>query len=279
MVTSNIAILLPTYNSELYLREQINSVLNQSFKQWILYIRDDGSVDNTVTIINEYCQLYGNIIFLKDSISNLGAKNSFNKLLSDVESRYYMFCDHDDVWLPEKISKTLSKIKEIESKYPQEPALVFTDLKVVDRNLNVICNSMWKFQKTIPIHANNIYNLSLSNPVTGCTVMINQAAKMVSTPIPSNALMHDIWIALNVSYYGHIDYVNEQTILYRQHNENVLGAKNVSMHYYFLRLRSINKLFSDNLELFRMLRSLRFKVNLCKLMFAKFKIAVVKFLT
>ncbi len=279
MVNNNIAILLSTYNSEEYLSEQINSIISQTVKEWILYIRDDGSSDNTFAIISNYCRLFDNIIHIKDNMNNLGAKKSFIKLLSEVESPYYMFCDHDDVWLPEKIEKTLHKMKEAESKNPLKPVLVFTDLIVVDRNLNIISNSMWEYQKTNPLHSKDVYTLSISNPITGCTIMINRAAKDVSVPMSSKSLMHDLWIALNVSHYGYIDFVNEPTMLYRQHNRNVLGAKKVSFLYYFFRLQSINKLFSDNFELYQMLRSLSFKVNLYKLIYYKLKIVLIKLFT
>ena len=109
MLTDKVSILLSTYNSEAFLQDQINSVLTQTIKDWVLYIRDDGSTDNTISIIDNYCKQYDNIVFCRDGLSNLGAKNSFMTLLSQVDSTYYMFCDHDDVWLPFKIEKTLKK--------------------------------------------------------------------------------------------------------------------------------------------------------------------------
>lgn len=272
MVSGRISILLSTYNSESYLKEQIESILWQTEKDWILYIRDDGSSDSTISIIEDYRNIYDNIIFIKDELHKLGAKNSFIKLLSEVNSAYYMFCDHDDVWLPFKIEKTLYKMKEVESKYPQKPILIFTDLKVVDADLNIISNSIWKYQQTNPQHAKDIYSLSVSNPVTGCTIMINQKAKEVSLPMSQKSLMHDLWIALNVTHYGYTDFIDEPTVLYRQHNKNVIGAKKTSFRYYYSRLTHFSKVVKDNIKMIRMINSLSFKMNHFKWILLKIRI-------
>lgn len=279
MVNNKISILLSTYNSELFLKEQINSLLSQTVKDWVLYIRDDGSIDSTIILIENYCKYHDNIIFIKDKLSNLGTKNSFMKLLSVVDAEYYMFCDHDDVWLPFKIEKTLQKMTETESEHPQKPILIFTDLKVVDVNLNVINNSLWAYQRTNPQHAKDIYSLSIANPVTGCTIMINQKAKEISLPMSSKSLMHDLWIALNVSKYGYIDFVPEPTILYRQHKKNVIGAEKTNRLYYFLRLKKFRKLIKDNILMIQMINSLSFKMNHFKRIVLKFKIVISKLIS
>jgi len=144
-MNNEIAILLPTYNSGKYLREQIDSIVAQSFSNWRLWVRDDGSNDSTLSILLDYQRRLGRkIIIIKDNKGNLGACKSFEALLESCPSSYIMFCDHDDVWLPFKIEKTFHKMKEIESQYPQKPLLVFSDLKVVDKDLNLISNSMWR---------------------------------------------------------------------------------------------------------------------------------------
>jgi glycosyltransferase involved in cell wall biosynthesis len=278
MVNNRISILLSTFNSGFFLKDQIDSIVLQSNNDWVLFIRDDGSSDDTVSIIEEYCRHFDNIVFLKDDLLNLGSKNSFIRLLSEVDAQYYMFCDHDDVWLPFKVEKTIRKMIEIEKQYPLKPALVFTDLKVVDDKLNIINNSMWNYQRTNPLHAKDVYYLSVSNPVTGCTVMINQMAKEISLPMPRQSLMHDLWIALNVSYYGCIDFVDEPTLLYRQHKKNVLGARNINRKYYISRLKSITKVISDNIKLIRMINSLNFRISHFRRVRIKIKILRKKIL-
>lgn len=276
MVTKKISILLSTYNSEAFLQDQINSILGQTYKDWILYIRDDGSKDNTISIIDDYCRKFNNIILFKDGSSNLGAKNSFMTLLTKVNSPYYMFCDHDDVWLPLKIEKTLNKMVEIETIHPSKPILIFTDVKVVDHNLNMIAKSLWSYQKTSPNYAKNIYLLSISNPVTGCTIMINHNAKEISLPMSSKSLMHDLWIALKVSHYGIVDFIIDPTVLYRQHFHNVVGAKEASVKYYFNKLVQLHTVIKGNIKLIQMINSLGFKIDPFKRFLLKMKIMVGK---
>jgi glycosyltransferase involved in cell wall biosynthesis len=270
---NGIGILLPTYNSEKYLPEQIDSLVLQSYSYWHLWVRDDGSSDSTLSVLKAYQrQLSGKITIVEDSKGKLGASKSFETLMECCSLEYLMFCDHDDVWLPSKIEKTFKKMKEIEEQHPQKALLVFTDLKVVDINLNIISNSMWKYQKTNPQHAKDFYSLSISNPVTGCTVMINQKAKEISLPMSSNSLMHDLWIALNVSHYGFIDFIDEPTVLYRQHSENVIGARKINSTYYISRLIILTKVISDNIKMIRMINSLSFKINHFRRILLKFKI-------
>ena len=276
MLTDKVSILLSTYNSEAFLQDQINSVLTQTIKDWVLYIRDDGSTDNTISIIDNYCKQYDNIVFCRDGLSNLGAKNSFMTLLSQVDSTYYMFCDHDDVWLPFKIEKTLNKMIETESINPLKPILIFTDLKIVDDKLNILDNSMWRYQKTNPNHSKDVYLLSISNPVTGCTIMINQRAKEISLPMSSKSLMHDLWIALKVSHYGFVDFIDEPTVLYRQHGNNVIGAKRTNIKYYYFRLAQLPGVMRDNIKLNQMINSLGFRINHFKRLLLKKKIVTEK---
>ncbi|MDR1645152.1 MAG: glycosyltransferase family 2 protein [Tannerellaceae bacterium] len=223
---NRIAILLSTYNSEKYLCEQIDSILNQSYKEWILYIRDDGSTDETLNIIKEYCSQHSNIVLCKSENKNRGAKNSFFWLLEHVDALYYMFCDHDDVWLPFKVEITYKKMKIAEQDNFDKSIIVNTDLMVVDNNLQIIHPSMWEAAHLLPdILKSSFHYLCICNFVTGCTMMINQKAKEVSFPVSSKAIFHDSWIALKVLYTGGIIIpIKEQTILYRQHTQNVCGV-------------------------------------------------------
>lgn len=100
MKKGKVVILMSTYNGEEYLESQIKSILNQTYKKWQLYIRDDGSTDNTVNIIEKYCALDPRINFYNEnSRNNVGVVHSFMELLENVEADYYMFSDQDDFWL------------------------------------------------------------------------------------------------------------------------------------------------------------------------------------
>ena len=113
----SLAILMSTFNGEKYLKEQIDSLLNQEYEAFDIYIRDDGSTDQTVSILENYEHIYPNIYLLKDTQGNIGVFKSFMYLLSQVHADYYMFCDQDDVWLSNKISMSMKRMNELEDIY------------------------------------------------------------------------------------------------------------------------------------------------------------------
>lgn len=221
-----IDILLSTYNGALFLEEQLNSIINQTFSDWRLIVRDDCSTDTTTKIIKSFVTKYPDKIqLIEDDKKNLGASQSFANLLQHSTSDYIMFSDQDDIWLPDKIEITLKKIKEIEQKVGLNvPVLIHTDMKVVDCNLMCMAPSFWKYQLLDP-KLNKINNLLVQNNVTGCTVMINKALKKICRVIPGEAQMHDWWLAMVASCFGKIDFLNNCTVLYRQHGKNDVGAK------------------------------------------------------
>jgi len=228
-----ISIIMAAYNGGQYLSEQINSVLGQSCKEWQLIIRDDNSGDNTRDIIKEYTQRYPEKIKLvSDGDGNVGASQNFLRLLGHTNADYIMFCDQDDIWLPDKIKITLDKVKEIEKKYGiNTPVLIHTDLKVVDKDLNVIADSFWKYQRLNPEKGKTLNRLLVQNVVTGCTVMINRALKDKIKLLPEQTIVYDWWIALAAVAFGKIDYAPTATVLYRQHDNNNIGAKEWNLGY------------------------------------------------
>jgi glycosyltransferase involved in cell wall biosynthesis len=234
-----IAILLSTYNGEKYLSSQIDSIFSQTYTDWILYIRDDGSTDKTVSVIKDYVTRYPNVIFFENEKENIGAKNSFLWLLSKVYAQYYMFCDQDDVWVPFKVEITYKKMKIAEQDNSDKSIIVNTDLVVVDNNLQIIHSSMWEAAHLLPdILKSSFHYLCVCNFVTGCTMMINQKAKEISFPISSKAILHDNWIALKVLYTGGIIIpIKEQTILYRQHPKNVCGTPMYPTNYVLSKIK------------------------------------------
>jgi glycosyltransferase involved in cell wall biosynthesis len=224
---SMVAILLSTYNGASYLSIQIDSILAQTYTDWTLYIRDDQSTDNTVSVIQHYIEKHPNCIkLIHDNYGNVGIKRSFELLLTAVTADYYMFCDQDDYWLPNKIAITLAKIGQVEEQFPSMPILVHTDLVVVDEKLQRIHDSFWRYSAIYPsiIDAEFGY-MAVVNSVTGCTALCNQLAKDKAIPFPSSITMHDAWIALCCMAYGKVDYVSDATILYRQHSNNAVGAQ------------------------------------------------------
>jgi glycosyltransferase involved in cell wall biosynthesis len=227
----NVEILLATYNGEKYLEEQIDSILNQSFIDWNLVIRDDKSEDKTLHIIEKYVQKYPQKIFLiqdGESNSRLGASQNFSKLLKHSSADYILFSDQDDIWLSNKIKDSLEHMWDLESSWGKTlPILVHTDLSIVSRNLELIHPSYWQHQYLDP-QRSNLNHFLVRNLITGCTILVNRALKNLAIPVPDAAYMHDWWLALVATAFGKISYLSESTILYRQHTSNEVGAQSKS---------------------------------------------------
>lgn len=225
----SVDILLAAYNGEKYIEKQIDSVLNQTFEDWRLIICDDCSQDGTAAIIKEYCARFPEKISSVYNERNLGAKETFFKLLEMSRGEYIMFCDQDDVWDGDKISRTLDCMKKNEN---GAPLLVHTDLFVIDENGSKTAESMFGLQ-AIDSGRTALNQLLVQNTVTGCTSMINRALADIIKK-PSCATLHDWWIALTACLFGSIVFLPETTMGYRRHGENIRGAKNMSSLKYIL---------------------------------------------
>lgn len=228
-----IAILLATYNGAKFLPEQLESLVNQSYTNWILYVRDDGSKDESLKIIKDFkARFPQQVVILENSSTNLGAKNSFVKLLENAEEKYIMFCDQDDVWLEDKISATFNQLKETEQKNPDKGILVFCDAVVTDQNLKTLVPSFWQSTRISPEALNKGKMFEVFNCAPGCTMMINSPLKPYLFPFPDKAPMHDWWIAIAAQRHGIIQPVNKTLMLYRQHGANTIGAEKITKNYF-----------------------------------------------
>jgi hypothetical protein len=221
-----VEVLLATYNGELYLEEQINSILSQDYPNVRLYASDDGSSDRTVAILSEYdARFPDQIRVLTDEKATGHPKRNFLRLMKASTANYLCFSDQDDVWLPEKISLTMKAMQGLEDHYGRStPALVFTDLQVVNERLETVSPSYWK---RAGIKAENIHSLPRllsENVITGCTMMINRSLCDLAVRMAEEAEMHDWWIALLAATFGVAEIVSRATILYRQHDSNVIGS-------------------------------------------------------
>ncbi len=227
MPETNIDILLSTYNGEKFVSELLESLLRQTYKNWRIIVRDDGSTDGTVGILENFETRHPDRLKIVDrSSSNIGFVLSFGRLLSLSAAQYFMFCSQDDVWLPEKIENTLAKMKWMETEYGINiPLLAHTDLRVVDSELHTISSSFYAYLKMDPHKDKRLNRLLQQNVVAGCTSMGNSALRTLASPIPENAAVHDWWLALVAVTFGRIALLDQATILYRQHGENVYGAR------------------------------------------------------
>ncbi len=240
-----IDILMSTYNGARFLAAQIDSILAQDHTEFRLIIRDDGSTDETVKMVEDYTVRDPRVVFVKDDRGNLGAPHSFMALVEASKSALLMLSDQDDVWLPDKVSRTLCKMNRVLEEHGDNvPLAVFTDLTVVNEHLDVINESFWNYQKLEPLLSRRWQDLLAQNVVTGCTLMLNQAAKKAVLPFQLPEMMHDHWIAANVAKYGKLEFVAEPTVLYRQHSQNAEGARDFGAQYSLSKLSGLSDRFS-----------------------------------
>lgn len=226
-----IHILLSTYNGERYLSEQLDSIIAQTVADWRLFVRDDGSTDTTVQLLEKYAKADRRIRLITDG-ENIGACRSFERLLTQCgEVDYYAFADQDDVWKPEKLAVCMEEMQRQEQLLLGKPIVVHTDLQVVDEHLHPIAQSFWQYGGICPaILDDNIHFLAICNSVTGCAMLMNEAARQAVLPFPPHVYMHDAWIGIRVLAAGGVVVpVYQTTICYRQHTDNVCGAQ----HYRF----------------------------------------------
>lgn len=232
-----VEILLATYNGEKYIRQQIDSILNQDYKQWVINACDDASKDATYDILMEYREQYPDKFLIhKNQVGFGSAKLNFMNLIKNSTGRYVMCCDQDDVWLPNKISLTLEEMKRNEDE--NMPVLVHTDLKVVDAELNVKSESFFEYSK---LNKYPTYReLLIQNSITGCTMMMNRPlVELLKEELNmSHILMHDWVAALVASASGKIGFVDCPTMLYRQHGVNSVGAKQYGPALFITKLKN-----------------------------------------
>jgi glycosyltransferase involved in cell wall biosynthesis len=255
-----IDILLATYNGEKYLHQQIDSIINQTYNNWRIIVRDDCSSDDTAKILLEYKKkLKGRFIIVSNGNKNLGPAFNYIELLKNSSSRYCMFCDQDDYWLPDKIELSVNKLNE----YSGVPALIYTDLEVVDWELK-------KMDISSPeIKPGDLYykNIIVCNKITGCTVIINSELRnIVLSGNIDYIIMHDWYLALIASLCGAFGYIDKPTILYRQHQNNTVGIKIKNFVYW--KNRIINKNGNDSWNKRR--RQVESILNLCDIVLPKF---------
>ncbi|MCL1999354.1 MAG: glycosyltransferase family 2 protein [Turicibacter sp.] len=222
-----ISILMATYNGERFLQEQLDSVLSQTFSNFTIHVSDDCSTDSTWQILEEYAEKSPKIRISRRHENTGSAKHNFLGLMTEIRDDYIMLCDQDDVWLPDKIEKTLAKMQSMERENGvNTPILVHTDLTVTDENL-AVKNPSYKAAMNSDFSRTAFNQVLIQNTLTGCTALYNRALAELLTTAPKYCVMHDWWLKLVAAAFGRIGHLEEQTVLYRQHGGNAIGAKDV----------------------------------------------------
>ena len=235
-----IDILMATYNGEKYLVEQLDSIINQTYHNWNLLIRDDNSTDKTLEIIQNYHKKDKRIKILKDNKGNLGIVRNFEELLKSSESEFIMFSDQDDIWVEDKLDMYLKMIEKIKNK----GFMIHSDAILFDKNKSNILKDTFISKKAINKGLENVF---FNYFVQGATILISKEIKNFILPFPKEVYLHDRYIHLISELFFERIFVNKTLIYYRQHGDNQIGAKNtirelLSKRYFDERDRQLIKI-------------------------------------
>ncbi len=220
-----VCVLLSTYNGGKYLNEQLKSIFAQEDAEILVIARDDGSTDNTLSILNSWKERTQRVVIPKPLMGfhcDNGVGSSFIMLLKYCvanypEINYFAFADQDDVWKNDKVFRGIKALKKSGS----EKALYFTKKSIVDENLRTIGKDTIRFD-------NNFCDFLSPNDASGCTMMFNRAfgELIARAPYEEMPFMHDsALMCLAICTDTKIIYDEYESIFYRQHSNNTVGER------------------------------------------------------
>lgn len=258
-----VQIIMATYNGEKYIREQIESIISQTFSNWELIIHDDGSTDRTLKIVSEFTEKDSRIHLLKDNIKFHNSSANFFHLLKSIDNNidYICLCDQDDIWLPQKLEKSIAEIEIIEKK--DIPVCLATDVCLIDSYGKKYVDSFWNYANVF--RKSNFRTLFLENTATGCTMIFNAKVLEYINELKEeeikNIIQHDWFIALICASDGIYKQIGVPLVCYRQHESNVVGARKTCFYEKLNPKEGVNSLKRIKLLKKRILLQLNVIVN------------------
>lgn len=229
---SRVAICMATYNGGRFVAQQIDSILHQTYSDWVLFVRDDGSTDDTCEVVDSYVSKYpGKIVRiidddeLHDCSLNFLAALRFASLNPSFD--FFMFCDQDDVWNDDKVELEVSEARRLRDGGKENPILVITDCSVTDEELRVTVPRLGPTRPFDPAQI-TLAQCIVNNVGQGATMLMNRslAAELLSSKLDTQQWMYDWWAMMLALCLGRVVYLDRPTMKYRQHNANVSGAGN-----------------------------------------------------
>jgi glycosyltransferase involved in cell wall biosynthesis len=217
MYQKNISVILITFNGSKYIKKQIDSILKQTTPPDEIIICDDNSTDDTVLILNNY--INNGLVKLFVNGHQLGVVENFKKAAKLAnQDNWLVFADQDDIWVPQKLNRLADEMEHIDDNV--SPALVYSDLAVIDKNDAIVSDSFWDKQKIRPEKI-NLATLLYGNVVTGCTIIINYQMAQEFFLMDNGKYLHDEWLSLIAYSFGKVRFLRDKLILYRQHESNI----------------------------------------------------------
>jgi glycosyltransferase involved in cell wall biosynthesis len=220
-----IEVLLATYNGERFLAEQLDSLFSQTWHNIRVLVRDDCSSDRTLNTLEDYASRYPGRLLVEQNRQRIGPCGNFGALMQCSNAAYISFCDQDDIWRSDKLARSMAAMSRVEAQSGKSTQiLIYTDMRIASSDGAILSESHWQRAGVLPEVA-SFQNLLAQNLVTGCTMVANRALVDLASPIPlGDVIMHDYWLALVASAFGVLKPIREQTVTYRQHSNNVVGA-------------------------------------------------------
>ncbi len=220
MSKPSVAILLCTYNGEAFLAEQLQSIYEQTWTNWQLWVSDDGSRDGTMALLQETQKKWRDKTMEIRFGPHRKSTTNFLALTNaqEIDADYYAYCDQDDIWLPDKLRRALKMLKDVPS---ETPALYGTRTQLIDERGIRFGLSPYFGKKP-----------SFSNALVQCiaggnTMVFNHAARklLCRAGADINVPAHDWWTYLLVAGCGGtVIYDGFPSVLYRQHHNNQVGS-------------------------------------------------------
>ena len=216
----HLAILMCTYNGENFLEEQLDSIENQDYKNWTLYVNDDGSKDATLDILKHYQKKWGNKKLIIRRGPQKGFSQNFLQIICDkkIQADLYFLSDQDDVWMPHKLSHTIKKLAKLDllktTLYCARTTYVSSDAKKILGESDLFLKPP-SFRNAIVQSLAGGNTMAFNNPLK----------KIVSQFKKADIVSHDWWLyIMNELSEGKTLYDRESTIFYRQHSNSLIGA-------------------------------------------------------
>lgn len=221
MSSDLVSIVMATYNGMRYLRQQLDSILQQTYQHYELIVVDDASTDETLSILYEYAAL-DERIHVFPAERNFGLVANFERGLRLAKGEFIALSDQDDIFRKDKVELLLAALKN-----NPDRDLAISDLTLIDEDGGEIAPSLWHYQKLKPMQGKPFRRLLYSNFATGCAMMLRRRLLELAFPFPPDCIVHDWWLAVvaSSSKGGGICLVKEPLTAYRQHRLNVIGAR------------------------------------------------------
>ena len=202
-----ISVCIATYNGEKFIKEQIDSILRQLSLDDEIIVSDDGSTDDTISII---ISIDDKRIRIIEGPRKHSPTQNFECAMKEAKGDYIFLADQDDVWKSNKV--------EVCMKWLQKYDCVVSDAEVTDSNLNTLYPSLYAIMQ---VRQGRIYNTIWKNGYTGCCMAFRRNVLKASLPFPKNIPMHDIWIGNVAAYKYNMKFIPDKLIMFRRHNETI----------------------------------------------------------